>query len=174
MPSRCHPASDAGARSSNPRGPEIRPPTFVLIATVLGSSLSFIDGSVMNVGLPAISNALQGSASGLQCVINAYLLPLSALVLFGGALGDRFGRGRVFVAGIVLFAAASIACALAPSLEWLIAGRAIQGVAAALLTPNSLAILNNSFKETKTENSKNITTHLYPNFKQTLCILNMF
>lgn len=99
----------------------------------------------MNVGLPAIGSALQGSAGGLQWVITAYLLPLSALVLIGGALGDRWGRGRVFVGGIVLFGVASVACALAPSLGWLIASRALQGVAAALLTPNSLAILNDTF-----------------------------
>jgi EmrB/QacA subfamily drug resistance transporter len=121
-------------------------PALVLSATILASSLSFIDGSVINVGLPAIGMGLHSGATGLQWVINAYLLPLSALVLLGGALGDRLCRPATFALGIVLFAAASAACASAPSLAWLIAGRVLQGVGAALLTPNSLAILNDTFE----------------------------
>jgi EmrB/QacA subfamily drug resistance transporter len=121
-------------------------PRLVLATTILASSLAFIDGSVVNVGLPAIGHSLRGSAEGLAWVINAYLLPLSALILFGGALGDRFGRRRLLNFGVSLFAAGSAACALAPTLEWLCVMRALQGIGAALLLPNSLAILGASFE----------------------------
>ncbi len=117
----------------------------VLAATILASSLSFIDGSVVNVGLPALARAFPGDTAGLPWVIDGYLLPLSALLLFGGALGDRFGRGRVLAAGIWLFALASAACAVAPSLPLLILGRVLQGTGAALLMPNSLAVLGAAF-----------------------------
>lgn len=120
-------------------------PRLVLVTTILASSLSFIDGSVVNVGLPAIGEDLQGSAAELQWVINAYLLPLSALLLLGGAAGDRFGRVRTLVVGIGLFAIASAVCALAPTLYVLLAGRALQGIGAAFLLPNSLAILGGHF-----------------------------
>src|SRR5580704_6716811 len=95
-------------------------PNWVLTTSVLASSLAFIDGSVVNVGLPAVGATFKASAGELQWVINAYLLPLSALLLFGGAAGDRFGRLRVLVVGTALFGIASIACALAPSLRWLL------------------------------------------------------
>jgi EmrB/QacA subfamily drug resistance transporter len=116
-----------------------------LIASILASSLSFVDGSVVNVALPAIGADLQAQASGLQWIVNAYLLPLSALLLLGGAAGDKFGRRRLFLIGIALFALASGLCALAPSLELLLAGRALQGVASAMLMPNSLALLGAAF-----------------------------
>jgi EmrB/QacA subfamily drug resistance transporter len=119
--------------------------TLILITTILASSLSFIDGSVVNVGLPALGRDLHGDSADLQWVINGYLLPLSALLLLGGALGDRFGRKRLLVIGVALFAAASVACALAPNLLCLLLARAIQGGGAALLMPNSLAILGGSF-----------------------------
>ncbi|HWD67480.1 MAG TPA: MFS transporter [Caulobacteraceae bacterium] len=121
-------------------------PRLVLATTILASSLAFIDGSVVNVGLPAIGHSLKGSAASLSWVINAYLLPLSALILFGGALGDRFGRRRLLNIGVALFAGSSIACAVAPSLVWLCLARALQGIGAALLLPNSLAILGDSFE----------------------------
>ena len=120
-------------------------PTLVLATTILASSLSFIDGSVVNVGLPALGRDLHGDAATLQWVINGYLLPLSALLLFGGALGDRFGRRRLLVTGVALFGLASVGCALSPSLPWLIFARALQGVGAAMLMPNSLAILGGAF-----------------------------
>jgi len=120
-------------------------PNWVLITTILASSLAFIDGSVVNVGLPAIGGTFKAGAGDLQWVINAYLLPLSALLLLGGAAGDRFGRARLLVIGTALFGAASLACAIAPSLFWLLAGRGLQGVGSALLMPNSLAILGASF-----------------------------
>lgn len=122
-----------------------RDPNWILVTTILASSLAFIDGSVVNVGLAAIGADLKAGASGLQWAINAYLLPLGALLLLGGAAGDRFGRTRLLVLGTAIFAAASVACAVAPSLAWLLAGRTVQGVGAALLMPNSLAILGASF-----------------------------
>jgi len=121
-------------------------PRLVLATTILASSLAFIDGSVVNVGLPAIGQSLKGSAADLSWVINAYLLPLSALILFGGALGDRFGRRRLLNFGVSLFALGSAACALAPTLGWLCLARALQGIGAALLLPNSLAILGTAFE----------------------------
>jgi EmrB/QacA subfamily drug resistance transporter len=123
----------------------VRHPNWVLVTTILASSLAFIDGSVVNVGLAAIGAALKSNASGLQWVINAYLLPLGALLLLGGAAGDRFGRARLLVIGTAIFGIASIGCAIAPTLAWLLIGRALQGIGAALLMPNSLAILGASF-----------------------------
>jgi len=121
-------------------------PRLILTTCILASSLAFIDGSVVNVGLPAIGRDLHGSASDLQWVINAYLLPLSALLLLGGALGDRFGRRRVLILGMALFALASAGCAAAVRLEWVFAMRGLQGLGAALLLPNSLAILGGAFE----------------------------
>ena len=123
----------------------LRHPNLVLATCVLASSLAFVDGSVTNVGLPAIGKSLSASGAQLQWVINAYLLPLSALLLLGGAAGDRYGRQRLLVGGTFLFAIASLACALAPGLPLLLAARAAQGVGAAILMPNSLAILGASF-----------------------------
>jgi EmrB/QacA subfamily drug resistance transporter len=118
---------------------------WVLLATILASSLAFIDGSVVNVALPAIGRSYGAGAADLQWTINAYLLPLSALLLLGGAMGDHFGRRRMLVGGIALFALASIVCAWAPSLSVLLPARALQGIGAAMLMPNSLAILGNAF-----------------------------
>jgi len=140
-----HPRCDAGVAEACQSAAPTRRPGLVLAATILASSLAFIDGSVVNVGLPAIRADFQAGAGDLQWVVNAYLLPLSALLLLGGAAGDRFGRRRMLIAGVALFAVASLACALAPSLAWLLAGRVLQGVGAAMLMPNSLAILGASF-----------------------------
>jgi MFS family permease len=108
-------------------------PRWTLAATILASSLSFVDGSVLNVALPAIRSSYQAGAADVQWVVNAYLLPLSALLLLGGALGDHYGRRRLLVLGTFLFAVASLVCALAPSLELLLAARGGQGIGAALL-----------------------------------------
>ncbi|MCJ2048730.1 DHA2 family efflux MFS transporter permease subunit [Methylobacterium sp. J-070] len=116
-----------------------------LATCILASSLAFVDGSVVNVGLPALGRDLAGGASGLQWVINGYLLPLTALLLLGGALGDRIGRRRTLILGVLLFAVASVACGLSPNLAILVAARLGQGVGAALLLPNSLAILSDTF-----------------------------
>jgi EmrB/QacA subfamily drug resistance transporter len=118
---------------------------WILATCILASSLSFIDGSVVNVGLPAIAASLKAHDGDLGWVINAYLLPLGALLLTGGAVGDRFGRGRMLVIGTVLFGIASLACTVAPNLQILLMARAAQGVGAAILQPNSLAILGVSF-----------------------------
>ena len=115
-----------------------------LATSILASSLAFVDGSVVNVGLPAIGRDLHASAADLQWTINAYLLPLSALLLLGGALGDRFGPGRLLTLGVALFGLASAGCALAPDLGWLLAARAVQGAGAALVLPNSLAVLGSA------------------------------
>ncbi len=120
-------------------------PRLVLATCILASSLAFVDGSVVNVGLPAIGQDLQANAGALQWVVNAYLLPLSALLLLGGAAGDRYGRRRLLIGGTVLFATASLACTVAPSLAVLLGGRVLQGVGAAMLMPSSLAILGNTF-----------------------------
>ena len=121
-----------------------------LAASILGSSLAFIDGSVVNVALPALDRDLHAGAEGLAWLVSAYLLTLSALILLGGALGDHYGRRRTFLIGIGLFLAASLACAVAPSLPVMLSARAAQGAGAALLMPNSLALLGAGFEgETK-------------------------
>ncbi|HVG48739.1 MAG TPA: MFS transporter [Rubellimicrobium sp.] len=116
-----------------------------MATTILASSLAFVDGSVVNVGLPAIGESLGAGSSSLQWIVNAYLLPMSALLLVGGALGDQWGRQRVLIAGTAVFGVASLACAIAPGLGWLLLGRFLQGVGAALLMPASLAILGQTF-----------------------------
>ncbi len=118
---------------------------WVLAATILGSSMAFIDGAVVNVALPAIQADVEATLAGLQWVVNGYMLMLGALILVGGAAGDRFGRRRVFTIGIVVFMIASLACALAPNLPTLVAARALQGVGGALLVPSSLSIISASF-----------------------------
>jgi EmrB/QacA subfamily drug resistance transporter len=134
----------AMARAGPPAGHGIAA-RLVLVTCILASSLAFVDGSVVNVGLPAIGRALRADASALQWVVNAYLMPLSALLLIGGAAGDRFGRRGLLILGTTLFGAASLACAMAPSLPLLLAGRGFQGLGAAMLMPNSLAILGATF-----------------------------
>jgi EmrB/QacA subfamily drug resistance transporter len=119
--------------------------TLVLAGTVLGSSLAFIDGSAVNLTLPVIQQRLGGGLEAAQWIMNAYALMLGALVLAGGAAADRYGRKRVFLVGVILFTAASLACAASPSLPVLIAARAVQGLGAALLTPASLALLGAAF-----------------------------
>ncbi|WP_239479438.1 MFS transporter [Lichenicola cladoniae] len=117
----------------------------ILIATIAASSLAFIDGSVVNVALPSIGRSFAATPAGLQWTINAYLLPLSALLLLGGAAGDHFGRRALLIIGTVLFSIASVACAWAPTMGWLLGARAAQGVGAALVMPNSLAVLGDAF-----------------------------
>ncbi|MDZ7799677.1 MAG: DHA2 family efflux MFS transporter permease subunit [Trueperaceae bacterium] len=117
----------------------------MLVAAVLGSSMVFLDGSTVNVALPALQASLGATVVDVQWVVNAYTLFLASLLLLGGSLGDRLGRRRVFMAGVALFTAASIACGVAPSTGWLIAGRALQGVGGALLTPGSLALINAAY-----------------------------
>jgi EmrB/QacA subfamily drug resistance transporter len=118
----------------------------VLLATVLGSGIAFLDTTVVNVALPTIGEQLDAGISSLQWVVNAYTLTLSGFLLLGGSLGDHYGRRRVFVIGVVWFAAASLLCGIAPTDEALIAARALQGIGGALLTPGSLAIIEATFR----------------------------
>ena len=118
----------------------------VLLATVLGSGMAFLDATVVSIALPSIGEDFDASLTDLQWTVNAYALTLAGLILIGGSLGDHLGRRRVFVWGVVWFALASLLCAIAPTVETLIAARAIQGVGAALLTPGSLAILEATFQ----------------------------
>ncbi|MEU1316249.1 MFS transporter [Streptomyces tibetensis] len=118
---------------------------WVLLTTVLGSSMAMLDSTVVNVALPRIGRDLDASLSALQWTVNAYMVTLAGLILLGGALGDRFGRRKVFVVGVVWFALASLLCGIAPNAGVLIAARALQGVGGALLTPGSLALIQASF-----------------------------
>src|SRR5204863_6550909 len=120
---------------------------WVLAATILASSMAFIDGTVVNVALPALQTSLNATAADLQWVIEAYSLLLSALLLVGGSLGDHYGRRRVFLIGVALFTLASAACGFAGDIRQLIAARAVQGLGAALLVPGSLAIISTSFSQ---------------------------
>ncbi|HEY3606454.1 MAG TPA: DHA2 family efflux MFS transporter permease subunit [Pseudonocardiaceae bacterium] len=120
---------------------------WVLLATVLGSGMAFIDTTVVNVALQRIGTGLHASAASLQWTVNGYTLSLAALILLGGSLGDRFGRKRIFMIGVIWFACASLLCGLAPNVETLISARVLQGIGGALLTPGSLAILEASFEK---------------------------
>src|SRR5438128_6008164 len=123
--------------------------SWVLVAAILGSSMAFIDGTVVNVALPAIQSSLHATVSDVQWVVEAYALLLSSLLLLGGSLGDIYGRARVFVCGVVVFAAASAWCGFAPSIISLIIARGVQGAGAALLVPGSLALISASFSESE-------------------------
>src|SRR4029078_6365587 len=120
---------------------------WVLAATILGSSLAFIDGTVLNVALPALQANMNATIVDMQWVIEAYALFLAALLLVGGSLGDIYGRKRIFTSGVIVFAAASAFCGLSFDVNQLIAARALQGSGAALLVPGSLAIISASFGE---------------------------
>jgi EmrB/QacA subfamily drug resistance transporter len=133
----------AAAQSGHGKG--AKHPTLTLAACILASSLAFIDGSVTNVALPAIGADLHATPAELQWTINAYMLPLSALLLIGGAAGDHFGRRKLLVIGIAIFTVASVLCAVAADLTLLLAARALQGIGAAILLPNSLATLSHAF-----------------------------
>jgi EmrB/QacA subfamily drug resistance transporter len=135
---------DAGVVQGSPPSPHAPASAerWVLLASILGSSMSFIDGTVVNLALPALQSTLHATAADVQWVVESYTLTLAALLLLGGALGDQAGRRRTFVVGIALFAIASGACGFAPDIEWLIAARAVQGVGAALLVPGSLALIS--------------------------------
>src|SRR3981081_3637472 len=121
--------------------------TWVLAATVLGSSMAFIDGTVVNVALPAIQANFHATVTDLQWVVESYGLFLGALILVGGSLGDLFGRRRVFLVGVASFAVASAFCGAAANVHQLILARSIQGIGAALLVPGSLAIISTAFDE---------------------------
>ena len=128
-----------GAEFESPEG------RWILAAAVLGSGMAFLDGTVVNIALPSIGEDFNASTSALQWISNGYLLTLASLILLGGSLGDRMGRRRIFVIGVGLFTAASLLCAIAPTEEFLIGARLLQGIGGALLTPGSLAMIEASF-----------------------------
>src|SRR5579864_1796584 len=131
--------------ASGPCGPEAR--VWILIATILGSSMAFIDSTVVNVALPALQATFHATVVDVQWVVESYGVFLGALILVGGSLGDAMGRRLIFVVGIAIFAIASALCGVASSVDLLIIARSVQGVGAALLVPGSLAILSTSFDE---------------------------
>src|SRR5436305_3416767 len=142
------PCAEASIRSGGPVSPCRKTAApWVLVATILGSSMAFIDSTVVNVALPALQSALNATVADVQWVIEAYSLLLAALLLVGGSLGDRYGRRHVFVIGVIIFGAASAWCGLASGIRSLITARAVQGFVAALLVPGSLAIISSSFRE---------------------------
>ena len=147
MISLVRPPCDAGVLRAAPETPGCasHAKRWVLITTILGSSIAFLEASVINVALPAMQAALGASVAEMQWIASAYTLLLAALTLVGGAAGDRFGRLRLFRWGVALLAAASVACAASTTASQLIVGRAIQGIGAAMLVPNSLALLSASF-----------------------------
>lgn len=118
---------------------------WVIVATVLGSGMAFIDGTLVNIALPRIGSTLSADSAGLQWVVNGYTLTLASFILLGGSLGDRFGRRRVYLTGVAWFATASLLCGLAPDIRALVAARALQGVGGALVAPGALAILQTTF-----------------------------
>src|ERR687895_2031002 len=132
-------ASASGEGGAPPLG--ARRQRLILVAAILGTTVVTVDGTVVNVALPAIADDLGGGLAGQQWTANAYLVTLGSLLLIGGSLGDIFGERRVFAFGVGAFGVTSLLCALAPTIEILVAGRALQGVAGALLTPAALAVI---------------------------------
>jgi EmrB/QacA subfamily drug resistance transporter len=145
MKAPCDEAAIASGVKSTPCAAESGP--WILAAAILGTSMAFIDSTVVNVALPALQSTFKATVIDVQWVVESYGLLLGALILVGGAAGDLFGRRKIFLTGVTLFALASMACGLAQSVEQLIASRALQGLGAALLTPGSLAIISASFSE---------------------------
>jgi EmrB/QacA subfamily drug resistance transporter len=136
---------EGSAAVAGSNGSPTRNGPWVLTATILASSMAFIDGTVVNVALPALQSALHATVSDVQWVVESYALLLASLLLLGGSLGDLYGRRKIFVIGVLLFAVASTGCGFAPSIAALIVARGLQGVGAALLVPGSLALISASF-----------------------------
>jgi EmrB/QacA subfamily drug resistance transporter len=141
------PCDEAAIRSGPCAEPVTTNGPWILAATILGSSMTFIDGTVVNVALPALQTALHATLAGVQWVVESYALFLAALLLPGGSLGDRYGRRRIFAAGVLLFTAASACCGLASGIRQLIVARGLQGIGGALLVPGSLALISANFSE---------------------------
>lgn len=146
---------DEGVIYSTPQSGKLSHPdiqsagTWVLVATILGSSMAFIDSTVVNVALPVIQTELKATVADVQWVVEAYALFLAALILVGGSLGDHYGRRRIYTLGITIFTLASVACGFAPDVTFLIIARAVQGIGGALLVPGSLAIIGAFFDSEK-------------------------
>ena len=141
----CDEAAVRAGTSASPCAEEMRP--WVLAATILGSSMAFIDSTVVNVALPALQSGLHATVVDVQWVIESYGLFLSALILVGGSLGDSLGRRAMFILGVIGFAIASTGCGFSSSIKSLLLWRSIQGIAAAFLVPGSLAIIGSCFEE---------------------------
>src|SRR6201987_4992774 len=142
------PCDEAVIRSASADTPcTARAAHWILAATILGSSMAFIDSTVVNVALPALQSSLHATVVGVQWVVESYGLFLGALILIGGSLGDLFGRRRMFLIGVGIFGAASIACGLASNIQQLVIARSVQGIGAAFLVPGSLSIISASFDE---------------------------
>src|ERR1700726_3291293 len=142
------PCDEAAIRTGDVAAPcGAKPRPWILAATILGSSMAFIDSTVVNVALPALQASFHATVVDVQWVVESYGLFLGALILVGGSLGDLFGRRRIFVAGVAIFAVASAGCGIASNIHQLIIARSVQGVGAALLVPGSLAIISTSFDE---------------------------
>ncbi len=141
------PCDEAAILAGSCERPAITNGPWILAATILGSSMAFIDGTVVNVALPALQSAFRADIADIQWVVESYALFLAALILIGGSLGDLYGRRRIFVAGVVLFSGASAWCGLAPDIWQLIVARGLQGVGGALLIPGSLALISANFPQ---------------------------
>src|ERR1700735_4619412 len=143
------PCEESAARAAEGAGQTTCRGPWVLIATILASSMAFIDGTVVNVALPALQNTLHASATNIQWVVESYALLLASLLLLGGSLGDLYGRRKVFLCGLLLFAVGSSWCGLSASITSLIVARGLQGTGAAFLVPGSLAIISASYTGSK-------------------------
>src|ERR1700722_18878836 len=142
------PCDEAVVRSANADAPyKAQAGHWILAATILGSSMAFIDSTVVNVALPALQASLNATVVGVQWVVESYGLFLGALILVGGSLGDLFGRRATFLIGVGVFAAASIACGFAANIQQLVIARSLQGIGAAFLVPGSLSIISANFDE---------------------------
>ncbi len=141
------PCEEAAIRAHPCEAPATTEGPWILAATILGSSMAFIDGTVVNVALPALQSALGATLASAQWVVESYALFLAALLLIGGSLGDLYGRRKIFAAGVVIFSAASAWCGLAPDVRHLILARSLQGIGGALLVPGSLALISANFSE---------------------------
>jgi EmrB/QacA subfamily drug resistance transporter len=141
------PCDEGAILSGSCHGPVVTNAPWILAATILGSSMAFIDGTAVNVALPALQAALHAKLADVQWVVESYALFLAALLLIGGSLGDLYGRRKIFAAGVVIFSVASAWCGLVPDIGQLIVARAIQGIGGALLVPGSLALISASFSE---------------------------
>ena len=143
------PCDEVAILAKHPATAAVDGATWVLVATVLGSSMEFIDGTVVNVALPSLQAGLGASGSQVQWVVEAYALFLSALLLVGGSLGDIFGRRKIFVAGVAMFTAASMWCGVATNIVQLIAARSLQGIGGAMLVPSGLALISSCYSAEK-------------------------
>src|ERR1700726_4457030 len=141
----CDEAAIRGRDAGVPCGAKSKP--WILAATILASSMAFIDGTVVNVALPALQASFHATVVDVQWVVESYGLFLSALILAGGSLGDLFGRRRMFLIGVGIFGAASVACGLASNIQQLVIARSVQGIGAAFLVPGSLSIISANFDE---------------------------